>query len=76
MGWGQASTPAPSAKAARFEEWLTEGLAQGWCSEPHCSSHNGTFLTEGEQADERGGEDVLDRCMTVVRVWGPDGPPD
>ncbi|HUW00809.1 MAG TPA: hypothetical protein VMW08_00520 [Acidimicrobiales bacterium] len=64
-----------------FEEWLTTGIAEGWCSEPGCAAHDGPPLTEAEAElynahpdDWPGGFDPLDRCLPVVRLFGPDGP--
>lgn len=49
-----------------FDEWLNFGIAQGWCSEPDCMTHNGLPNTDEEaEAWEAG----LDPCEVGMRIW-------
>lgn len=67
--------------ADTIEEWLAEGVAKRWCSEPRCASHD-TLWTDDELAENGDGEYLLDSCMPAVRLlpdelvaegWRPDG---
>ena len=49
-----------------FSEWLEIGLEKGWVSEPACSTHDGTPMTEEEELEWEQG---LDPCLPVLRLW-------
>jgi hypothetical protein len=55
-----------------FGEWLTYGIAQGWCSDLVCETHDGMPLTD-EESEEF--EDGGDPCIPAFRVW-VNGPPE
>jgi hypothetical protein len=48
-----------------FEDWLTTGIAAGYCSEPVCDTHDGVPLTEEERDRFEDGEDP---CIPAVRL--------
>lgn len=49
-----------------FEEWLEHGQLEGWISDPHCQTHDGTRMTEEEDEQFNDGDDP---CIIVVRIW-------
>lgn len=49
------------------EEWLTQGVLLGYCSEPVCNTHDGLPSTPEE--DEQW-EEGLDPCVPAVRLLG------
>jgi hypothetical protein len=49
-----------------FNNWLDEGMRQGWITEPFCHTHDGDpYMTEEE---EKQWEDGGDPCMFVVKL--------
>ena len=56
-----------SANMLNAYDWLQFGIAQGWCSQIVCDTHDGLPQTEEEQNEwEEGG----DPCIPGVRMWG------
>lgn len=53
-------------------EWIQYGVAQGYCSETFCNTHDGTPLSD-EEADAY--EDGDDPCVHAVRLYAPDQVP-
>lgn len=49
-----------------FEEWLTHGIMNKWCSPPVCGTHDVAPMTPEEEADFDMG---LDPCFTIVRLF-------
>jgi len=49
-----------------FEDWVTTGIENGWCSEPVCETHEGLPLTPGEETFFDLGNDP---CVFAVRIW-------
>ena len=49
-----------------FSEWITYGIAQGWCGAPVCYTHDGLpmSVTEDEEFGDGG-----DPCLHVVRMY-------
>lgn len=52
-----------------FWHWLNHGVANGWCSEPACGTHDGIPSTPEEQ---EAWDDGLDPCEHVLRLWPED----
>ena len=51
-----------------FDEWITVGIQQGFCSEQFCMTHAGPILTDKElEAWDEG----IDPCHHVVRLGSP-----
>lgn len=50
-----------------FDEWLSLGVENGWCSEPVCCMHDAVPSTDEESAEL---DEGYDPCLTVVRIWG------
>lgn len=48
-----------------YEEWLTYGIEQGYCSKPVCNTHEGLPSTPEE--DDMW-EDGWDPCVFAVRL--------
>jgi len=48
-----------------FEEWLTVGIKEGYCSPEYCSTHDAGFMTEAEEQEWDKGNDP---CCHVVRL--------
>lgn len=46
-------------------EWIDLGVAQGWCSEPVCSTHDGIPMTDVEEQEV---EEGWDPCLFVLRL--------
>jgi len=51
-----------------FDEWLSYGIEQGYCSKEVCETHDGVPMTdyEADQFDEG-----YDPCLHVVRLGSP-----
>ncbi len=54
-------------------DWVAEGVANWIVGEPFCGSHDGSaaYTPDEIAADEAGDFDVLDRCVTLVRIDVP-----
>jgi hypothetical protein len=52
--------------AQTFEEWIVQGLTQGWCGAPVCYTHDGIPMSRSE--DEEFGEG-LDPCIHIIRMY-------
>jgi hypothetical protein len=68
-----APDPEPAAPATILE-WLNEGIARGWVvGDPFCGAHDGAGgYTEAEMAEADAlDDDLLDRCVTLVRLEVP-----
>lgn len=49
-----------------FAEWMALGIEKGWIAEGVCQTHDGTPMTDKEEAAwEEGG----DPCIPILRVW-------
>lgn len=60
------------SKKMSFEEWITYGITEEWCSFPVCETHDGLPMTpEMEQEWEQG----QDPCMFAIRLWTRDDLP-
>jgi len=49
-----------------FDEWIKYGYDQNWCGPPVCETHDGTPLSESEEAAMGEGDDI---CFHVVRLY-------
>lgn len=49
-----------------WEQWVSEGIANGWCSELVCDVHDGVPWTD-EEAEQHW--DDQDFCVTAVRIY-------
>lgn len=49
-----------------FEEWLTIGRDNGWCSDQVCATHDGVPLSASERDEQDAGGDP---CMLAVRIY-------
>lgn len=49
-----------------FDEWIQEGIKQGWCGPPVCYTHDSFPISE--QEDEEFG-DGGDPCMHMIRLY-------
>jgi hypothetical protein len=49
-----------------FDDWLEQGIANKWVSDPFCHTHDGDpYMTEEEEKEwEEGG----DPCMYVLKL--------
>jgi len=47
-------------------EWITTGIANGWCSPPICITHDGYPTTEEEDEEFEKG---FDPCIHVIRPY-------
>lgn len=52
-----------------FQEWLTFGITNKWCSPPVCGMHDGIPFTPEEEDDFDMG---FDPCYTTIRLFGDD----
>jgi hypothetical protein len=49
----------------KFAEWLSQGISNGWITEPFCNTHDGDpYMTEEEEQEW---EDGGDPCCHVVK---------
>jgi hypothetical protein len=48
------------------EEWIMYGWKHGYCSAPHCATHDGLFMTLTE---EELFDDGSDPCVHMVRLY-------
>jgi hypothetical protein len=46
-------------------EWIGIGVANKWCTEVTCQTHDGVKLTDEEEQEFETG----DPCIPVVRIW-------
>lgn len=49
-----------------FDEWLQEGLSNGFCGPAICYPHDGLPMTEEEDAQFSEGEDP---CIHIIRLY-------
>ncbi len=47
-------------------EWVKYGVDKGFCTEIHCSTHDGVAMTDEEMDNWGEGED---NCIPVIRMW-------
>ena len=47
-------------------EWVKYGVDKGFCTEIHCSTHDGVAMTD-EEMDNWG--EGKDDCIPVIRMW-------
>ena len=50
-----------------FGDWVRIGIANKWCSDIVCATHDGIPTTPEEDAEW---DDGSDPCQPVVRIWG------
>ena len=50
-----------------FDEWMTLGIQNGWCSHIVCETHDGLPITPDEELEWEQGNDP---CMSAVRIYG------
>ena len=50
-----------------FDEWMAEGIRQGFCGPPVCAVHDGAPTTEAEDVELWDGGEP---CYDVVRMYG------
>ena len=48
------------------DEWLRLGIEQGWCGPPVCLTHDGTPMTDEEEAQFDDGDEP---CIFAVRPY-------
>jgi hypothetical protein len=49
-----------------FEEWLQQGLTNGWCGPAVCETHDGLPMSTEEDSEfELGG----DPCIHIIRLY-------
>lgn len=49
-----------------FDEWIQIGVDNKWCGAPVCSTHDGTPISEAEEAEW---EEGADPCHHIVRLY-------
>ena len=49
-----------------FDQWIKQGMEEGWCGPPVCSTHDGTPSTEEEDNELCDGGDP---CIHIVRLY-------
>ena len=49
-----------------FDTWLALGIAQGWCGPAVCQTHDGTPVSETEEAEFDEGDDP---CLHIIRLY-------
>lgn len=49
-----------------FTEWLELGYKNSWCGPVICSTHDGTPLSESEDAEFTEG---FDPCISMIRIY-------
>lgn len=49
-----------------FEEWVAQGVGQGWVTLPMCATHTYAPLRDWENDLLYAGDDP---CILVMRVW-------
>lgn len=49
-----------------FDEWMSIGIARGWCGPPVCYTHDGlpTAFAEDEEFEEGS-----DPCLHIIRLY-------
>jgi hypothetical protein len=50
-----------------FEEWLSYGIKQKFCTDIVCGTHDGVPYTPEEEAEWDEGNDP---CAPLLRIWG------
>lgn len=48
-----------------YEEWISEGIKQGWCGPAVCAIHDGMPTTAGEDTELEIGEP----CIHIIRLY-------
>lgn len=71
--WHGKATRSSIENAARkslqpldFDTWLAQGMSQGWCGPAVCSTHDGTPISETEEAEFDEGDDP---CLHIIRLY-------
>ena len=49
-----------------FDEWLQEGLKQGWCGPSVCYIHDGLPTSLQEELEMDKGDDI---CIHIIRLY-------
>ena len=60
--------PSGDLADVTFDEWLTLGVALGYCTNQYCETHDGSPLHETEEIAWEAG---WDPCIHVVRLGTP-----
>jgi hypothetical protein len=58
--------PKPLWGALSFNDWISVGIASGWCGPVVCATHDGTPSSESEDAELIEG---MDPCQHIIRVY-------
>lgn len=49
-----------------FDEWIQEGMRNGWCGVPVCETHDGLPMTKQEEDSVWDGDDP---CVHILRLY-------
>lgn len=49
-----------------FDTWLAQGMNLGWCGPAVCQTHDGTPVSEGEEAEF---DEGYDPCLHILRLY-------